>query len=103
MKHTGPAPFGFTWQGDSLYLVENEAQVRRFAFELFLQLQSKAAVAERLNSLGHTTRRGSKWRAVTVGRLLVCPSARGLYALHKRSTNSAGVRVERPPEEWEFM
>ena len=88
--HTGPAPFGFTWDKGRLRVVGKEAQVRRLAFELFMELQSKAAVARRLNAAGHQTRRGGQWRDVTVGRLLECSSARGIYALNKSTRGEAG-------------
>jgi hypothetical protein len=58
MKHTGPAPFGFNWKEDRLYVVEKEAQIRRLAFELYAELRSKGAVAKRLNADRHKTRRG---------------------------------------------
>ena len=70
MRHIGYAPYGFRWNGDKLDVVESEAGVRRLAFELYLELRNKAAVARRLNELGHQTRRGSKWRDVTVVRIL---------------------------------
>jgi len=103
MKHTGPAPFGFTWKGESLRVVGAEAQIRKLAFELYAELQSKGAVAKRLNLAGHTTRRGSKWSDVAVGRLLVCPSARGLYAGNKAGTGNAGQRTDNSADEGDFI
>lgn len=103
MKHTGPAPFGFTWKGKSLCVVEAEAQIRKLAFELYAELQSKGTVAKRLNLAGHTTRRGSKWSDVAVGRLLVCPSARGLYAGNKITTDELGEGTDRPADEGDFV
>lgn len=103
MKHTGPAPFGFAWTEGGLRLVEKEAHTRRLAFELYAELQNKAAVAERLNAAGHSTRRGGKWRDVTVSRLLQCPSARGRYATDKTRTDKSGKRTGRPEEECEFV
>lgn len=103
MKHTGPPPFGFIWKDDGLCVLEKEAEIRRLAFEWYAEMQSKGAVAKRLNSAGHQTRRGGNWRDVTVSRLLVCSSARGLYAINKTSTDDAGERIEKPEEEWEFI
>ena len=103
MKHTGPAPFGFAWKGSTLSVVETEAQIRKLAFELYAELESKSAVAKRLNSAGHTTRRGSKWSDVAVGRLLVCPSARGLYAGNKITTDELGERTDRPADKGGFV
>jgi site-specific DNA recombinase len=103
VKHTGPAPFGFAWQGDGLCPVEAEVKIRKLAFTLYVELQSKAAVAERLNSAGHRTRRGNLWRDVTVARLLSCASARGVYALNKTTTDKAGKRIEKPEDEWSVV
>ncbi len=103
MRHTGQAPFGFEWNEDTLRVVEQEARVRRLAFELYVELRNKAAVAKRLNADGHRTRRESEWRDVTVARLLSCPSANGLYAVNKTVLNDAGERIEKPQDEWDFI
>ncbi len=103
MRHTGSAPFGFEWKGDKLCVLEDEARIRRLAFEFYAELRNKAAVAKRLNELGHRTRRDNKWRDVTVARLFSCSSARGLYALNKTVLNSAGERIEKPQDEWDFI
>ena len=68
MSHTGNAPFGFEWKNGALSVVEEEAKTRRLAFEFYAELRNKAAVAKRLNELGHKTRRGNGWRDVTVTR-----------------------------------
>lgn len=103
MKHTGAAPFGFQWKNDKLCVVEAEALIRRMAFELYQKLRNKAAVAKRLNELGHRTRRDGEWRDVTVARLLSCSSAHGLYAVNKTSLTAAGERVEKPQDQWDFV
>ncbi len=103
MRHTGHAPFGFEWKDDKLLIVEDDARIRRLAFALYAELRNKAAVAKRLNELGHRSRRNYEWRDVTVARLLSCSSAHGLYAVNKTVLDSAGKRVERPQDEWEFI
>jgi site-specific DNA recombinase len=103
MKHTGPPPFGFEWNEDTLRLVEHEARVRRHAFELYAELLNKSAVAKKLNEIGYLTRKGRKWSDVGVDRLLSCSSARGLYAVNKTALNAAGERIEKPQDEWEFV
>ena len=102
MKHSGAAPFGFEWKGGELRVVESEARIRLLAFEFYADLRNKSAVAKRLNALGHRTRRNSEWRDVTVARLLTCASARGLYAVNRTTLNSAGERIEKPQDEWDF-
>lgn len=103
MRRTGQAPFGFAWKEDGLCVVEPEARIRRLAFELYADLRNKAAVAKRLNALGHRTRRGSQWRDVTVARLFSCPSARGRYAVNRTVLSSAGERIEKPQDDWDFI
>lgn len=99
-RYTGPAPFGFSWEGDALVPDEKEAAVRRLAFELFGENPRKGTVAKLLNEAGHTTRKGGKWRDVTVARLLTCSSAIGDYAVNKTKKGQDGKRVDLPPEEW---
>ncbi|MEO7319965.1 MAG: recombinase family protein [Chthoniobacteraceae bacterium] len=103
MSHTGHAPFGFDWKGGDLIVVEEEARIRRLAFELYAEHRNKSAVAKRLNELGHKTRRGNGWRDVTVARLLSCSSANGLYTINKTALNSGGERIEKPQDEWKFI
>lgn len=103
MKHTGQAPYGFEWKSDRLCLVTEEASIRKLAFELYAELQNKAAVARRLNDLGHLTRRGGPWRDVTVLRLLSCPSARGVYAVGKTALDSSLERMTKPQDEWTHL
>ena len=103
MKHTGAAPFGYRWEDDEFRIVEAEARVQRLAFELYQELRNKAGVAKRLNELGHRTRRNGEWRDVTVVRLLPCSSAHGLYPVNKTVLNTAGERVEKPQDQWDFV
>jgi hypothetical protein len=75
----GQAPYGFRWKDGSLEVVPGEAQTRKLAFEHFVKLRSKGAVARKLNELGRFTRREGKWSDMQVGRILGCSSAIGRY------------------------
>lgn len=102
-RHTGQAPYGFRWKDERLVADPNESAVRCLAFELFLEHRRKGTVARELNERGHRSRRGSKWRDVTVGRLLTCPSAKGIYIVNKTMQDAEGHRVDRPENEWEYL
>ena len=97
---SGRAPFGFRWHGGELAVVESEAGLRRLMCELFLEHQTKAGVAEALNGMGHYTRTGALWRDTTVGRLLSCASAIGIYHLNKTVSGPDGQRIDLPEEQW---
>lgn len=77
---------------------DEEAIVRKQAFERFTQNPNKGQVARALSEAGYRTRTGLKICDVTVGRWLRCPSAIGKYAVNKIRKG-----VELPPEEWTFI
>ncbi|CAN5392022.1 hypothetical protein BH23VER1_BH23VER1_07300 [soil metagenome] len=100
---TGQPPYGLQWDGDRLVAHPGEAATRRRLFELFVETPRKGAVARALNAEGHATRRKSKWTDTAVGRLLVCASAVGRYAVGKTTMDKDGLRVNRPEEEWTWV
>ena len=55
---SGACPYGFQWKDKKLVQHPVEAPIRREAFELFLKLRRKGAVARELNKQGHRTRQG---------------------------------------------
>lgn len=75
----GPAPFGFRWRDGGLEVVAGEARTRKLAFEYYVKLGSKGAVARKLNEGGQPTRRNGKWSDMQVARILACSSAIGRY------------------------
>lgn len=89
----GQAPFGYRWQGGRLHLSADEANTRRKAFELFLSLRSKSAVARALNEAGLLTRSGGVWSDVQVARILECSSAIGRYPTKRTMSDGQGSRV----------
>lgn len=89
----GQAPFGYRWQGGQLRLNEAEAETRRAAFDLFLTLRSKSAVARALNEQRRYTRSGKLWSDVQVGRILECPSAIGRYETNRSKVGDDGKRT----------
>ena len=55
---SGACPYGFMWKDKKLVQHPTEAPIRLEAFELFLKLRRKGAVARELNKQGHRTRQG---------------------------------------------
>ncbi len=77
-----------------------EAPIRREAYELFLKLRRKGAVARELNKRGFRTRQGRLWLDSYVTRILEDTSAKGTY-LHNRTKRVGNWKAEPKPEsEW---
>ena len=89
----GQAPFGYRWQGGQLRLNEQEAATRRTAFDLFISLKSKSAVARALNDQKRFTRSGKDWSDVQIGRILECSSAIGRYEINRTAVGDDGKRM----------
>ena len=89
----GQAPFGYRWQGGQLRLNEQEAATRRAAFDLFISLKSKSAVARALNDQKRFTRSGNDWSDVQIGRILECSSAIGRYEINRTAVGDDGKRM----------
>jgi len=89
----GQAPFGYRWQGGQLRLNEQEAATRRTAFDLFISLKSKSAVARALNDQKRFTRSGKDWSDVQIGRILECSSAIGRYEINRTAVGEDGKRM----------
>jgi len=96
----GRAPYGYQWKDRRLVLHPDEAPVRRKAYELFLQYRRKGTVAKLLNADGHRSRSGAKFSDMQIGRILVCPSAKGLYIFNRVRKTGPWAEVEKPEAEW---
>ena len=96
----GPSPYGYRWHDKKLVTDEKEASVRKKAFELFAQHRRKGLVARLLNEAGYRTRVGAQWTDVAIGRILRCPSAKGVYYLNRNRQTGNWQWEEKPESEW---
>ena len=96
----GISPYGYYWKDKQLLVHQEHAPVRRLAYELFLQHRRKGVVARKLNEAGYRTRTGAKWSDVTIGRVLGCPSAKGVYYLNRTRQTGNWQWEEKPESEW---
>lgn len=99
----GQAPYGYTWDNNTLIINEEEAVIRRLMFDLFLKLKRKGAVASELNKRGHRTRSGKPFSDNTVHRLLTDPLAKGLRRSNYTTSTGSGKHWEHKDQnEWIF-
>jgi site-specific DNA recombinase len=96
----GSAPFGYQWKDRKLVVKEEEAAIRRKAYELFVSCHRKGQVARTLNAAGYRTRAGSIWRDTAVVRILECPSAKGVYFFNRMRLTSSWKTELKPESEW---
>jgi site-specific DNA recombinase len=96
----GSAPYGYQWKDRKLVIHEDEAPVRRKAYEMFLKYRRKGTVAKLLNADTHRTRNKSLFSDTQIGRMLICPSAKGLYYFNRVRKTGSWAGTEKPEEEW---
>lgn len=96
----GRAPYGYQWKDRKLVVHPDEAPIRRKAYELFLELRRKGAVARMLNGAGYRTRDGKPWRDMQVTRVLVDSSAKGIYLFNRGSKHGDWKSKPKPESEW---
>ncbi|MBL9144138.1 MAG: recombinase family protein [Verrucomicrobiaceae bacterium] len=97
---SGAAPYGFKWQDKKLVREPVEAEIRRLAFELFLEHRRKGTVARILNTRGYRTRQKHRFKDTQVNRLLRCPSAKGVYRINTVKRHADGKLETKPESEW---
>src|ERR1041385_5460545 len=97
----GSAPYGYEWKDRVLIIRPQEAAIRRKAYDLFLKHRRKGNVAKLLNAAGYRTRGGSIWRDTQVLRVLIDPSAKGIYYFNRfRQTGKSWKTEPKPESEW---
>jgi site-specific DNA recombinase len=83
-----------------LVINEDEAPIRRKAYEMFLQYRRKGTVAKLLNAGGHRTRNKTLFSDTQITRILTCSSAKGLYYFNRIPKTGSWAGTEKPEEEW---
>ena len=78
MTKLGPPSYGFRRENGRLVADPEEAPVRQYIFELFLEHQRKKTVAMILNAEGHRTRSGAEFNGTSIGRLLTEEAVKGI-------------------------
>ncbi|MDR3457111.1 MAG: recombinase family protein [Verrucomicrobiae bacterium] len=96
----GTAPYGYQWNERKLILKDDEAAVRRKAYELFAKCRRKGQVAKELNGAGYRTREGNIWRDTSVQRILSESSAKGLYVFNTMRLVGKWRTEAKPESEW---
>lgn len=96
----GSAPYGYQWKDRRLIVNEDEAPIRRKAYEMFAEYRRKGTVAKLLNAAGYRTRNKSLFSDTQITRILTCPSAKGIYYFNRLRKTGAWAGTEKPEEEW---
>ena len=96
----GIAPYGYQWKDKHLIINPEQAPVRKLIYEYFLQSRRKGVVARKLNDMGYRTSTGAEWSDMAVGRILRCPSAKGVYYINRTRQTGDWQWEEKPESEW---
>ena len=99
----GAAPYGYQWKDRKLVIHPDEGPVRKLMYELFVEHKRKKAVANHLNRAGYRTRKGAKFGAATVGRLLRDEISKGVHRTNytKRSDDDTAWEFK-PESDWVY-
>ena len=93
-------PYGYKAQDGAMVLNPEEANVRRQAYELFLENRRKLAVARILNDKGYRTRHNCLWREPQIHTILTDTSAKGVYFFNKAKSFGNWKSTPKPESEW---
>jgi site-specific DNA recombinase len=96
----GAAPFGYMWKDNKLVVNPTEAPIRKRMYELFAENKRRKGVARLLNKAGYRTRKGAQFTDTTVARLILDPTAKGLYRANHTYRDSKGKLIIKPESEW---
>ncbi|MEL6672594.1 MAG: recombinase family protein [Bacteroidota bacterium] len=97
----GQAPFGYKWENNQLVINEDEANIVRQMFELYLEYKRKRTVATMLNERGYRTRKGKLFGYTSIVRLLTNSAFKGLRKTNYTKSRGKGLQWDvKPRSEW---
>jgi len=99
----GAGPFGYRWVDKKLTPHPKEALIRKLMHELFLEHKRTGTVADILNERGYRSRENKKFNGVTVKRLLLSPTAKGLHRMNYTSHIDGKTWGLKPKEDWVYI
>ena len=97
----GKIPFGYSYDKEQkvFHVLDNEAKVVLYVYDLYESIQSLTTVAKQLNEKGIRSRTGKPWNPVTVRTMLTNPFYAGTYRYNYRDESSRTYSVK-PKDEW---
>lgn len=84
--HGGPVPFGYTWTGETMEIVEEEYKTLRELRKIYMSGEGLGSTAKFLNALG-LNRRGKPWSAQSVWYTLDNPFYAGKMRYGEKKKN----------------
>ena len=97
----GAAVFGYEWKENHLVPHPEEAPIRKKIYETYLKEQRVATTARVLSEAGYRTRKGAKFTAPTVERLIRDTTAKGVRIANRTKSLGEGKAWKLKPEsEW---
>lgn len=101
----GQAPFGYTWLNkEELAISKDEAPIVKEIYNTFLCKKRLRTTARIINEKGYRTRKGKKWAATSISRLLSSRTYKGEHILnHTKSRGKGKGWDEKPQDNWEIL
>ena len=100
----GQAPFGYTWLNkEELVINKDEVPIVKEIYNTFLCKKRLRTTARIINKKGYKTKKGKRWTATSIQRLLSCRTYKGEHILnHTKSRGEGKGWDEKPQDEWEI-
>lgn len=97
----GKVPFGYSYDPDAkvFHVLDDEAKVVLYIYDLYESLKSLTSVARTLNEKGIRSRTGKPWNPTTVRTMLTNPFYAGTYRYNYRDESRKSYSVK-PKSEW---
>ncbi len=92
-----------TPEAKRLYIDEEEAEIMKKIYEMYLEEKSLRGVTDRLNAEGYKTRKSLPWATASVSRVLTNPTYTGRILYGKKKTSLTGQLEKVPKENWKIV